>query len=260
MSEFQQLIFEKRETAVQITLNRPEKRNALNADLIGELKTAFSLAAEDKTARIVILRAAGPDFCAGADLSQLERVSQASILDNLADAEQFADLLTLIRRLQQPVIAAVHGRAFAGGAGLATACDMIIATQTARFSYTEVKIGFVPAIVLAFMRRNLPEKRAFEVLTTGKIWSSEEAQNLGFVNRVVADEDLDSTITKGIDEYSAVSGTAVALTKSLLYQTDAMTFEQAMRAGVEMNAIARLTPDCQEGIRRFLGKTGDRRG
>jgi methylglutaconyl-CoA hydratase len=258
MSDYQQIIYEKHEASIQITLNRPEKRNALSADLIRELKNAFTLAAADRATRVVILRAAGPDFCAGADLAQLERVSQASILENIADAEQFADLLAQIRRLPQPVVAAVHGRAFAGGAGLATACDLVIATKSARFSYTEVKIGFVPAIVLAFIRRNLPEKRAFEVLTTGKIWSSEEAERLGFVNRVVDDEEFENSILKVIEEYAAVSGSAVALTKSLLYQIDAMTFEQAMRAGVEMNAIARLTPDCQNGIRRFLGKTGDR--
>lgn len=254
MSDFTQIIYEQNDAAIRITLNRPEKRNALSSTLLAELRRAFALAGEDKAARVIILGGAGKDFCAGADLAQLERVSQASILENLEDAEQFAALLALMRRTPKPIVAAVQGRAFAGGAGLATACDLVIAARTAQFAYTEVRIGFVPAMVMSILRRNLPEKLAFEILTSGRIISAEQALEMGFVNRVVPDEDLELALTNLVKEYESVSASAVALTKRLLYQIDGMSFEQAVSAGVEMNAIARMTPDCQEGIRRFLSK------
>jgi methylglutaconyl-CoA hydratase len=251
MSDYKEIIYELKDGIAHITLNRPEKRNAINDRLIGDLKAAMNEAESDAAA--VLLRGAGKDFCAGADLSQLEKIAQASILDNIADAERFAALLLQMRRLKKPVIAAVHGRALAGGAGLASACDMVIAARSATFSYTEVKIGFVPAIVMAIARRNLSEKRAFEILCTGKILTA-EAERIGLINRVCDDEAFEAEAGKFAGEIAQFSGSAIALTKSLLYQTDAMTFEQALRAGIETNAIARMTPDCREGIRKFLSK------
>jgi methylglutaconyl-CoA hydratase len=252
MSNYQEIIYELKDGIAHITLNRPEKRNALNDRLISDLKAALNEAEPDAAA--VLLRGAGKDFCAGADLSQLQKIAQASILDNIDDAENFAALLLQMRRLKRPVIAAVHGRALAGGAGLASACDLVIAARSATFSYTEVKIGFVPAIVMAIARRNLSEKRAFEILCTGKTLTAEEAERIGFINRVCDDEALEAEAGKFAGGIAQLSGSAIALTKSLLYQTDAMTFEQALRAGVETNAISRMTPDCREGIRRFLSK------
>jgi methylglutaconyl-CoA hydratase len=254
MSIYSQLIYLQTRPAAHITLNRPDKRNALNAEVIKELKTAFAEADDDPAVRVVVLRGAGKDFCAGADLTQLEQTIGASILENRSDAEQFASLLLQIRHLSKPVIAAVQGRALAGGAGLASACDMVVATRSAQFGYPEVKIGFVAAIVMAILRRNLGEKRAFEVLTTGRSWSAEEAERMGLINRVTDDGDFDNGIEALVAELSNVSASAVTLTKSLLYQIEGMSFEQALRAGIEMNAIARLTPDCQAGIRKFLGK------
>jgi methylglutaconyl-CoA hydratase len=252
MSDYQEIIYELKNGIAYITLNRPEKRNAINDRLISDLKTALKQAESEAAA--VLLRGAGKDFCAGADLSQLQKIAQASILDNINDAEGFAALLLQMRRLKKPVIAAVQGRALAGGAGLASACDMVIAARSATFSYTEVKIGFVPAIVMAIARRNLSEKRAFEILCTGKILTAEEAERIGLINRVCDDEAFEAEAEKFAGEIAQFSGSAVALTKSLLYQTDAMTFEQALRAGIETNAIARMTPDCKEGIRKFLSK------
>jgi methylglutaconyl-CoA hydratase len=253
MSEYKEIIYEVKNGIARITLNRPEKRNALNDLIISELKAA--LAEAEAGAAAVLLRGAGKDFCAGADLSQLQKIAQASILDNIDDAENFAGLLLLIRRLKKPVMAAVHGRALAGGAGLASACDLVIAARSATFSYTEVKIGFVPAIVMAIARRNLSEKRAFELLCTGKTLTADEAERTGFINRVYEDAVFEAEAERFASEIAQVSGSAIALTKSLLYQTDAMTFEQALRAGVEMNAIARMTPDCREGIGKFLSKS-----
>ncbi len=252
MAEYKEITSEIKNGVAWITLNRPGKRNALNDRLIGDLKTAMNEAEADAEVRVVVLRGAGKDFCAGADLSQLQKVAQASILDNIDDASGFAALLLQMRKLKKPVIAAVHGRALAGGAGLASACDLVIAAQSASICYTEVKIGFVPAIVTAIARRNLSEKRAFEILCTGKLLTAVEAEKIGFINRVCDDETFEAEVEEFAGAIAKLSSSAIALTKSLLYQTDAMTFEQALRAGVEMNAIARMTPDCQQGIQKFL--------
>jgi methylglutaconyl-CoA hydratase len=254
MFAYTTILYEVNHDAAWVTLNRPDKRNALNQTLVGELKQALAAAEADATVKAVVLRGAGQDFCAGADLAQLQRSAQASILDNLADARGFADLIWQMRKLNKPVIAAVRGRALAGGAGLASACDLVIAAASAQFCYTEVRIGFVPAIVMAIARRNLTEKRAFEILATGKTLSASEAATFGFINRVCNDAEFETAVAAFVNEVTRVSASAVMLTKALLYQTDAMTFEQALRAGAEMNALARLTPDCQAGVQRFLNK------
>jgi methylglutaconyl-CoA hydratase len=254
MANYTQVSYALDGAVAQITLNRPDKRNALGEQIISELKQAVSEAEAETAARVIVLRGAGKDFCAGADLAQLDRISRASVLDNLDDAAHFAELLLNLRRLKKPVIAAVHGRALAGGAGLASACDLIIAARSAQFAYTEVKIGFIPAMVMAMARRNLSEKRAFEILATGKTFSAEEAERIGFVNRVCDDAEFETETAQFAAEVAGVSASAVMLTKYLLYQTDAMSFEQALRAGVELNAIARMTPDCQTGIKKFLRK------
>ena len=254
MGEYTDIIYEVKNGVAFITLNRPDKRNALNDRIISELREAMVAAEADDQIRVIILRGAGKDFCAGADLAQLEKSAQASVLDNLEGASRMADLFLTMRRLKKPVIAAVHGRALAGGAGLATACDMVIAARGAQFCYTEVKIGFVPAIVMSIARRNLGEKRAFEILATGKTFSAEEAATIGFINRVCDDAGFEDEVEKYAAEISQLSASALMLTKYLLYQIDSMSFEQAIRAGVDLNIIARQTPDCQNSVRKFLSK------
>jgi methylglutaconyl-CoA hydratase len=254
MSQYTQIIYGVKGAAIHVTLNRPEKRNALGEQIVSELKSALSEAEAEQSARVIVLRGAGKDFCAGADLAQLEKVSRASVLENIDDAAQVAELFLKMRRLKKPIIAAVRGRALAGGAGLASACDLILATRSAEFAYTEVKLGFIPAMVMAIARRNLSEKRAFELLATGKVFSAPEAERLGFINRVCEEADFEREIERFATEVAEVSASAVWLTKRLLYQTDAMSFEQALRAGVESNALARMTPDCQSGIKKFLEK------
>jgi len=254
MGENTDIIYEVKNGVAFITLNRPDKRNALNDRIISELREAMVAAEADDQIRVIILRGAGKDFCAGADLAQLEKSAQASVLDNLEGASRMADLFLTMRRLKKPVIAAVHGRALAGGAGLASACDMVIAARGAQFCYTEVKIGFVPAIVMSIARRNLGEKRAFEILATGKTFSAEEAATIGFINRVCDDAGFEDEVEKYAAEISQLSASALMLTKYLLYQIDSMSFEQAIRAGVDLNIIARQTPDCQNSVRKFLSK------
>jgi methylglutaconyl-CoA hydratase len=254
MAEYTHITYEIKNGVAFITLNRPDKRNALNDRIIAELRGAMVETEADDQAHVVILRGAGKDFCAGADLAQLEKSAQASVLENLEGASRMADLFLTMRGLKKPVIAAVHGRALAGGAGLASACDLVIASRSAQFCYTEVKIGFVPAIVMSIARRNLGEKRAFEMLATGKTFSAEEAAEIGIINRVCDDADFNTEVEKYAAEISQLSASALMLTKRLLYQIDSMSFEQAIRAGVDLNVIARQTPDCQNSVRKFLSK------
>ncbi len=236
------------------TLNRPEKRNALNDELIAALKDALREADADDSLRAIVIRGAGKDFCSGADLSALQKIATASYEDNLEDAKSLADLFSLIRNVKVPVIAAVHGRALAGGCGLATACDLVVATRSARFGYPEVKIGFVPAIVTAFLRRNISEKRAFEMLTQGFEFPAERAFELGLVNKLFDGEGFEESVLDYASVYETVSGSAVRLSKELLYKMDGLDFEASMDAGSETNAKARMTDDCQKGMSKFLEK------
>lgn len=248
-------ILNRRENAILIlTLNRPEKRNALNDALINSLKDALREADSDETLRSIVIKGAGKDFCSGADLSALRKIAESDVMENLADAENLLELFALIRKIKIPVIAAVHGRALAGGCGLATACDIVLATKSARFGYPEVKIGFVAAMVMAILRRNLPEKRAFELITQGFEFSANEAEKFGLINRVFDDENFDEEVKSYVASYEKVSRSAIILSKKLLYQMDGMTFDAALETGAEINTIARLTEDCRKGIARFLEK------
>ncbi len=238
----------------RITLNRPEKRNALNDALIGGLKHALAEADKDDAVRAIVLTGAGADFCSGADLSALQKISESSITENLEDAASLMELFTQIRKVRVPVVAAVRGRALAGGCGLATACDMVVATASARFGYPEVKIGFVPAMVMAILRRNVSEKRAFELITRGAEIGAEEAERIGLVNHVYADEAFETEVENFVRVFEKTSRSAVMLSKRLLYHMDGMTFDAALQSGVDVNAIARMTEDCQQGIARFLKK------
>jgi methylglutaconyl-CoA hydratase len=242
-------------TIARITLNRPAKKNALNEALVSGLRKALGQANADETARVVVITGAGQDFCSGADLAALKKISEASVTENLDDARSLMELFTLIRQVSVPVVAAVRGRALAGGCGLATACDIVLASNTARFGYPEVKLGFVPAIVTAILRRNVSEKRAFELITRGAEISAEEAKDLGLVNQVFNDETFQADVTGYLNGFERLSKSAVTLTKTLLYQIDAMPFREALEAGVDINAIARMTEDCRKGIEGFLRKT-----
>ena len=242
-------------SSARITLNRPEKRNALNDELVAELKRTLNQAGSDDNLRSIVITGAGADFCSGADLSALKKISQASVAENQEDAHALMELFVLLREIRVPVIAAVKGRALAGGCGLASACDLVLASQSARFGYPEVKIGFVPAMVLAILRRNISEKRAFELLTRGAEISAGEARELGLVNQVFADDVFDGEVTSYVAAFEKLSKSAVALTKSLLYQVDGMSFLQALQTGSDVNIIARMTEDCQKGIARFLSKS-----
>ena len=236
----------------RITLNRPAKRNALNEALVSALKEALRKAAAEEAVRVAVISGAGQDFCSGADLEVLGKISEASVSENAEDARSLMELFALIRQVPVPVVAAVRGRALAGGCGLASACDLLLAASSTRFGYPEVKIGFVPAMVMAILRRNVSEKRAFELITRGAEISANEAREMGLVNHVFSDEEFEDNVDAYARGFEKVSRSAVALTKSLLYQIDGMGFAEALETGADVNVIARMTEDCQKGIAGFL--------
>lgn len=248
----ERILYEVTGSLAYITLNRPDKRNALDALMLDELGRAFAQAGDDEQVKVVVLTGAGQDFCSGLDLTALQKIRDASILDNLEDATRIVHLFTSMRYLPKPIVALVRGRALAGGCGLATACDLVLASETAQFGYAEVKIGFVPAIVTALLRRNVSEKRAFELVVGGQTIDAHEAERIGLINHVYADDEFERHAETFLNALVQNSASAMALTKRLLYRIDGMTFELAMQTGAEINTIARMTEDLQQGIQRFL--------
>jgi len=236
----------------RITLNRPEKRNALSPELISALHAALEESARDASVRVVLINARGKDFCSGADLAAFDQSGDAGVLDHMETARALANVFLEMRRHPRPIVAAVQGRALAGGCGLATACDLILATESAKFGYPEVNIGFVPAMVMAILRRNIGEKRAFELITSGEIISAETALACGMVNRVFADGKFTADVEEYVSNLAVKSASAVSLSKNLLYHIDSMPFEAAIEAGVHGNAIARSTQDARNGFASFL--------
>jgi methylglutaconyl-CoA hydratase len=235
-----------------VLLDRPQRRNALSESMIGQLKAALRDADADGAVRVVALRGAGSDFCSGMDLEELRGVADAPVLETLDDVDSLAELFLLIRRLRKPVVAIVTGRALAGGCGLATACDLVLAAESASFGYTEVRIGFVPAMVAAILRRSVSEKRAFELITRGEVIAAPEAERIGLVNRVFPDAELEEGAREYLGELAARSASAVQLCKRVLYQQDGLGFEAALRAGADVNVIARMTDDLRDGVAGFL--------
>jgi methylglutaconyl-CoA hydratase len=254
MSEYKKILYSTEDSITRLTLNRPEKRNALDEEVINELKDALARAAANTNSRVVLLTGAGTEFCSGADLQALRKISQASVSENIEDARNLAELFIQMRRHPQPVVAAVQGRALAGGCGLATACDLVLATESAQFGYPEVNIGFIPAIVMAILRRNVSEKRAFELITGGEIIHARTALEAGMINRIFADADFEKETDSYVTRLAKKSASAVGLSKALLYQMDGLSFESSVEAGVQLNALTRMTEDCKRGVERFLKK------
>ena len=235
-----------------LTLNRPEKRNALDAATIAGLTAALERAELDPAVRVVAVRGAGRDFCAGADLDELLASADRSAEDNEESAGRLGAVYSAIRRLPHPVVAVVHGRALAGGAGLATACDLVLAGGSAQFGYPEVQRGFVPAMVMTILRRLAGEKRAFDLVATGRVLSAAEALDAGLVSRVVPDAELDSAATTLLAQLAGSSASALALIKRLFYELDGRSFDEGIALGARINALARAHPDFRTAIAAFL--------
>ena len=238
-----------------ITLNRPEKRNALSGDMVTELKAAFARAEEDETVKVIVLKANGEAFCAGADLAYLQQLQQFSLEENLLDSNHLKDLFQQIYQLKKVVIAHVQGHALAGGCGLATICDFVFSTPEAKFGYTEVKIGFIPALVSVFLIRKIGEQKAKQLLLSGDLMQGEEAVRMGLVNYLFAKEELEQRVNSFAQFLiKNNSGQSMALTKQMIGEVQSMPLSEALAHAVELNALARGSADCKKGIAAFLNK------
>ena len=239
----------------RITLNRPEKRNAITPELLEGITNGLRRAAEDPAVRVVLLAGAGPDFCAGMDITLLRETTDAGVLEHLDMARRLGETYRAMRRHPHPVVAAVKGRALGGGCGIATACDVVLAAEgSAQFGYPEVKIGFVPATVMVMLRRTVGEKRAFDLLVRGEPIGAREAFDLGLVTRVYPDAEFDAGVEAYLAELAARSASAVTLTKRQMYHIDSMSFDAALEAAEHINALARMTDDARSGFERFIKK------
>ncbi len=236
------------------TLNRPEKKNAIDAAMIDELATLLERAELEAAVRVVVLRGAGKDFCAGMDLTELLESADRTVEQNRAAALRFGGLFLQMRALPKPVIAVVQGRALAGGCGLATACDLVIAAESAQFGYPEVQRGFVPALVMNMLRRAVGEKIAFDLAATGRLITARVAEGVGLVSRVLPDAEFEAGAEQIVRGVVALSATALALTKQQLYRLDGVGFEDGIRLSADVNAVSRTTPDFRAAIAAFLKK------
>jgi methylglutaconyl-CoA hydratase len=237
-----------------LRLNRPAKRNAIDGAMVDALLTELENADLAASVNVVVVRGAGKDFCAGADLAELLASADRSAAENAADAARLGDVFIHIRDLPKPVVGVVHGRALAGGCGLATACDLVLAHEHATLGYPEVRRGFVPAMVMAMLRRAVGEKTAFDLVATGRLLTASEAAAVGLVSRVIPAATFEEDVTELVDALADASSTALALIKKQLYELDGRTFNDGIKLGSKVNATARGTPSFKESVAQFLKK------
>jgi len=249
------VIYEVKDRIGYITLNRPEKRNALSFELVSELKTAFEQAENDPLVKVVILNANGDSFCAGADLAYLQNLQQFSYEQNLEDSNHLKDLFYQIYTLKKVVIAQVQGHALAGGCGLATVCDFAFAVPEAKMGYTEVKIGFIPAIVMIFLIRKIGEQKAKHLLLSGELITAEAAERWNLINQVINKDQLQPFVYEFAQKLIQNNSTqSMEVTKQMIASVQSLPLEEALQHASRMNAQARGTEDCKKGIAAFLNK------
>src|SRR3954465_6502352 len=234
-----------------ITFNRPDKRNALSFQMIGEILAALD-EVEKSVAQVVIVTGAGKAFCAGMDLDELKSLTGKTHAENVEDSRRMAKLFRRLYEFPKPTIAAVNGPAIAGGAGLATMCDFTLAVPEAKFGYTEVRIGFVPAIVSSFLIANIGEKRARDLLLTGRIFGAEEALKLGLVNEIIAPEKLMARAQELAAQLLENSPASLQATKKLLSSYTREQLDRQVKQAIHSNAAIRQTTDFKEGVTAFL--------
>ncbi len=242
-----------------VTMARPEKRNSLSAEMVAAMSDAIAAMGADDSVRVVVLRGEGPAFCAGADLAYLRQISDNSVLDNLADSTTLMRMMQSIVELPKPVIAMVHGPAIAGGCGLATVCDLVVAgREGAQFGYSEVRIGFIPAIVMVYLLRKVGDTQARRLILTAENVSATEAHRLGLISHVVDDADLETATMDLARTVAKNSASALKLSKDMLTALHGMSLDAGLRYATSMNALARQTDDCRQGIERFLQQSQSR--
>ncbi|MGB7847859.1 MAG: enoyl-CoA hydratase-related protein [Candidatus Acidiferrum sp.] len=250
---FETLLLETSGHLSTITFNRPEKRNAISTQMMAELQTALD-AIEKTHTRVVILAANGKAFCAGIDLELLKCIARQTPAENQEDSKRIAKMFRKIWSFSRPIIAAVNGHALAGGCGIATLCDFTLAVPEAKFGYTEVKIGFLPAIVSVFLKRQIGEKRARDLLLTGRLIDAAEAKEMGLVNEIVPAEKLMARAHELAETILAASPSSITRAKHLLVSAEAANVDHDLERAVLESARVRCTPDFKEGIAAFLEK------
>jgi methylglutaconyl-CoA hydratase len=249
------VVYEVKERIGYITLNRPEKRNALSFELVSELKAAFGQAEIDPLVKVIILNANGDSFCAGADLAYLQNLQQFSYEQNLDDSNHLKELFYQIYTLKKVVIAQIQGHALAGGCGLAAVCDFAFAIPEAKLGYTEVKIGFIPAIVMIFLIRKIGEQKAKHLLLSGELITAETAEGWNLINQVVTKDQLNTFVYDFAQKLIKNNSTqSMEVTKQMIAEVQSMPLEEALQHASRMNAQARGTEDCRKGIAAFLNK------
>ena len=249
------IITEFRDRTGYIILNRPEKKNALNATFVEEIKEALKALHSNPGVRSIVIKSSGDVFCAGADLAYLEQLQSFSYEENLQDSRNLAELFRLIYSFSKPVISLVKGPALAGGCGLATVCDMCFATPEATFGYTESRIGFIPAIVMVFLRNKTGEARSKRLLFTGEILSSEKAMEYGLISEIMLKEEIDERVHDFAEKLNIdASGNSLASIKAMYNHLEGLNLDDALEYACKMNAAARETDDCKKGISSFLNK------
>jgi methylglutaconyl-CoA hydratase len=236
-----------------ITLNRPEKRNAVSTQMIAEIQTALD-EIERNHMRVVIITGAGSAFCAGMDLEMLAAIACQSPQENQEDSRRMAKMFRRIWSFPKPMIAAVNGYALAGGCGIATLCDFTLAVPEAKFGYTEVRIGFLPAIVSVFLTRQIGDKRARDLLLTGRLVEAKEAKELGLINEIVPADGLMKRAHELSELLIAASPSSLTRAKRLLTTAEAAEIDGELERAVLENARIRCTPDFKEGLASFLEK------
>jgi len=237
-----------------LTLNRPDARNALGPELVALLPAKLDELEKEGRTRAVVITGTGSAFCAGADLATLKSLQSATAEENDRDCEALRNLYKRMVTSPLPLVAAVNGPALAGGCGLASLCDIVIASQSAVFGYPEVRIGFVAAMVLVFLSRQVGERLARELLLTGRTLKAEEAREAGFVSRVVPDGDLLDEAVKTASQVASNAPSAVALTKELLWHTSGLPVGDALGLASRLNVYARSNPEMREGLSAFFEK------
>jgi methylglutaconyl-CoA hydratase len=252
--QFKTIIASREDKALRITMNRPEVHNAFNSEMIRDLAAAFDEAGKDPDVRLVILTGAGESFCAGADLNWMREVIRYSYEQNLGESRELAELMHAIYTLPKPTIARINGAVIGGGTGLFSACDIVIASDRAKFGLSEVKIGLVPAAIGPYVIRRIGESAARELFLTGERFAAQRALEIGLVNKVVAHEALDDKVAEVVRLLLSSGPEAIAKCKELLQKVPAMDLEEAKGYTAEMIAGLRVSPEGQEGMAAFLEK------
>lgn len=246
------LLIEQSGAIARVTLNRPAKRNSLDQELIAGITQAFTALGEDNSVSVIVLTGAGEHFCSGLYLNYLQDISAFGHAENLKDSENFLNLLLSIYRCPKPVIARVEGYALAGGCGIASACDLVIAADSATFGYTEVRFGFVPALVSAFLIKRVGESHAKDLLLTARFINATEAQSIGLVNKVVKPTELDSAVGAYAEMLENNTASSLARTKSMFEKIGNLSLKDALEYARDLNAETRQTEDFKKGLAGIL--------